>query len=233
VVQASTDARIILYDGDTGPDVSTVKVEVVIGGDKNSTVSIGLVKDDGTGKYPKEVVQKAKLLSATHSKAFVIRWWYGRVMVYSHGFKKPMIIWDGPKEGAFSHIGVRTVGCSGDWRVQGLPKFTTADGAEYKDMQINCGRLDFEVSALRDAYIMFTAQPTAARTPAPMHCVLGCGSTKRSAVFFNYQEQNPVEEIVPTLSTNEYRRFWCKWDANNFMVTSSRIIVYLIVISVH
>lgn len=224
LVQATTDARILLSDDNTNPDITPVPVEIVIGGKGNTSLSVGLAQDDGTGKYPKEVVQTPKLLSATHWKAFSIRWYYGRVMVYNHGYQKPIITWDGPKDGSvsFSQIGVRTVGCSGQWRVQGLPKFNTADGDAYKKMDIYCGRLDFEVSAWRDAYIQFVSKPEAAGTAPRIHCVLGYGDPRSfSAVFLNGNAVSPVQETVPTLSTNEYRRFWFKWDCNNFMVRST------------
>src|SRR5687768_15466933 len=69
-VKASNDASILLFEDSKSSDASEIKVEVVLGGDKNSTCSIGLSKDDGSGKYGKALVSKDMALSATHFKTF-------------------------------------------------------------------------------------------------------------------------------------------------------------------
>ncbi len=218
-VKASNDASILLYDGSKSSDASDIKVEIVLGGDKNSTVSVGLSKDDGTGKYAKQLVQKDSALSATHFKVFLIRWYKGRVTIYNHGFKSPFVTWDGPPESQFSSIGVRTVGAAGEWIVQGAPSFKTADSAEYKEIVINTGRLDFEVTSVRDTYVAFTPEPKWSKNPI-VHLVLGgWGTAKRSAFWWNFGEVTAVEEPEWPVVQNEYRRFWVKWDAYNLIVS--------------
>jgi len=217
-VKASNDASILLFDGSKSSDASNIKVEVVLGSDKNSTVSVGLQNDDGTSKYPKQLIGKDSALSATHFKVFTIRWYKGRVMVYNHGFKKPFVTWDGPPESLFSSVGIRTLGCSGDWIVQGAPVLTTADSKEFKEIVINSGRLDYEVESYRDAYVLLTPEAEWSRNPI-VHVILGAwGSMKRSGIWWNFGEVAAVEEADFPVVQNEYRRFWIKWDAYNILV---------------
>ena len=98
-VKASTDASILLFDRSKLSDASDIKVEIVLGSDKNSTVSVGLAKDDEV--HAKVLIEKDSCLSATHFKTFAIRWHKGRVMVYNLGFKQPFVTFDGPAESQF------------------------------------------------------------------------------------------------------------------------------------
>jgi len=214
-VKAASNASILLFDSSKSSDSSNIKVEVLLGGDKNSTASIGLQNDDGT--HPKELVQADRVLSATHFKVFTVRWCHGRVMVYNDGFKKPFVVWDGPKEARFSSVGIRTNGCSGDWKVQGMAVVTTADGAEYKEIVINTGRMDFEMRGHNHcSYVVFTPDAIFDKTKI-IHYALGYEYNTKLGFFWNFNLG--VEEAGSKfVSETEYHRFWCKWDANNFWI---------------
>jgi len=212
-VKASSDASILLFDGSKSSDASEIKVEIVLGSDKNSTVSVGLAKDDGSGKFNKALEPKDRVLSATHFKRFTVRWANGRVMVYNDGFPKPFISWDGPPECSFSHVGVRTLGCSGEWIVQGMPVVKTVDGKEYHEVVINSGRIDFEVCGHRDTCLVL--HPEAKFDVGNIfHFGFGCAAAMNGTYFWwNYNEGGHDNDGM--ISGTDYRRFWVKWDNNN------------------
>jgi hypothetical protein len=82
-VKASSNASILLFDGRKSSDASDIKVEVVLGTDNDSNVSIGLAKDDRRGKYALELLEKKSVLSATRFRTFKVRWVKARVMIYN------------------------------------------------------------------------------------------------------------------------------------------------------
>jgi len=210
-VQAASGVSLLLYNKDVTSDSSEYKVIVNLGSDGNSTTSIGLSKEDV--KYTNALESTKGVISATHFKTFTVRWYKGRVMLFNHGFDKPFITFDGPKELGFSNIGVRTVGCSGDWRVQGLPKFTTADTKEYHDIEINTGRLDFEIQAWHDCYMHLFPDM---KMGDEVLIVIGGWNNGRSSWLFGGAEQGFHRDWEGgAMCEGEYRKYWIKWDATN------------------
>jgi len=212
-VMASSGANLLFYDKDPTSDSSEYKVLVTLGSDGNTTASIGLKSENS--KYNTELVTAKNILSGSHFKTFTVRWAKGRVMLFHHGFEKPLIVWDGPKEIGFTNVGVRTVGCAGEWRVQGLPNIKTPDSKEYHDVEINTGRMDFELMAGHDCG--FCLAPDM-KFGDHVIAFIGAWNNARSAIFkggeigYNRGDRTQGAGI---LSENEYRKFWVKWDATN------------------
>ena len=114
-VKASQNAQVMLYHGSPADDSKSKPVVVTLGGDNNTTCSIGIHQETTL----KARVDLAHQLTATMFKSFTIEWNRGRISVYNEGFTEPFLWWQSPEPILVDTFGIRTQGSSAEWQVQG------------------------------------------------------------------------------------------------------------------
>ena len=105
-----------------------------------------------------------------------------------------------------------------------MPTQTTADSHEYHEIVLNTGRLDFEVRAAKEVYVMLHPEPKFEPNKLITFTVGGFDNN-RNTIWRNFGvvgiEDNTFPVPARVLNETEYRRFWIKWDARNVWVSDT------------